>query len=168
MNKKHEKDIERRHYRYWKSILDNTYICDNLFEYNKKVPSNERYFDSICWIDVDSMYVCAVVRHNQYGHLNGYVFLPEGHPVYGIDLDDAIIMHTECHGGLTYASKSPVNESWIIGFDCNHAWDIRPCDLVRKKDSLYYPHGDQVYRNLDYVKENVKELAHQMHEIANS
>ena len=31
----------------------------------------------------DAGYVCEIKRHDRFGHLNGYIYIPKGHPDYG-------------------------------------------------------------------------------------
>jgi hypothetical protein len=63
---------------------------------------------------------------------NGYVVIPQGHPMYGIDYDEIPV---EVHGGLTFASsvhdcinwpevKDMFEEGgWVVGFDTAHFYD---------------------------------------------
>ena len=66
---------------------------------------------------------------------NGYVIIPKGHALHGVDYDNVhvLIPHLEVHGGLTYSdagknlkdfsSKHPTSEdAWVVGFDTSH-WD---------------------------------------------
>lgn len=70
------------------------------------------------------------VDHPYLGHyLCGYVAVPDGHPAYGKNYDDWILLDISVHGGLTYASiRTPCSDEtqnqWWLGFDCNHAGDI--------------------------------------------
>lgn len=61
---------------------------------------------------------------------NGYVCLPEGHPLYGMDYD-AIhdkLPELSVHYGLTFSESSenlewpevPEGKWWIVGFDTAH------------------------------------------------
>lgn len=53
--------------------------------------------------------------------LCGYVILPSDHPLNGKrhdDLSDVI----NVHGDFTYSNDGK-NNTWIIGFDCNHLHD---------------------------------------------
>lgn len=49
------------------------------------------------------------------GWRNGYVELPETHPLYKVYYDDLPCI--ECPGGITFSDF--VNDKWTIGFDCN-------------------------------------------------
>lgn len=71
---------------------------------------------------------------------NGYVAIPQGHPLFGVDYSD--IESIDIHGGLTYsadklsAQPKETEGMWIIGFDCAHYGDTpetRPEEFVRAK-----------------------------------
>ena len=64
---------------------------------------------------------------------NGYVVVPDGHPMHGADYDDVDV---SVHGGLTFASSvgavsgwpevlSEDGGGWIFGFDTAHPGDSR-------------------------------------------
>lgn len=53
--------------------------------------------------------------------LCGYVILPADHPLNGEHYDD-INDVIDVHQGLTY-SENGENNTWVIGFDCNHLHD---------------------------------------------
>jgi len=42
---------------------------------------------------------CSIWRHEQLGHLCGYIGVPKGHPWYGKDYD---AIEADVHGGLTH------------------------------------------------------------------
>lgn len=52
----------------------------------------------------------------------GYVVIPEYSPLYGVDYDD-LEDNIRVHGGLTYSGRIDGIDGYLIGFDCNHAWD---------------------------------------------
>jgi hypothetical protein len=65
-----------------------------------------------------------------HGWGNGYVIIPEGHPLHGKDYDD---IDVAVHGGLTF-SESAKNidweeiteedrNGWVVGFDTAHYSD---------------------------------------------
>ena len=72
------------------------------------------------------------------GYANGYVAVPEGHPLYGVSYSEVDL---DIHGGLTFAEKSSVvhacfdevnieyldgelpNGYWVFGFDTMHYLD---------------------------------------------
>lgn len=92
-------------------------------------------------------YRCEIKRHNSLGFLCGYVFVPEGHPDFGKHYDDVDVT---VHGGLTYANGG------CFGFDCGHAGDLTPAFENMLESSM----GD-VYRNMDYVRGQLRSLARQ-------
>lgn len=66
---------------------------------------------------------------NPRGWLCGYVALPEGHPLHGKkydEIDDEI--DDVAHFGLTYSELE--GDDWVIGFDCNHAFDTPATNTV--------------------------------------
>ena len=67
---------------------------------------------------------------NPQGWLCGYVALPQGHPLYGKEcdeIDDKI--NDVAHFGLTYSNLE--GNDWVIGFDCNHAFDTPATNTVQ-------------------------------------
>ena len=52
-----------------------------------------------------------------YGWGNGYVFLPEGHPLFGKSYND-INHFVNVHGGLTFGELT--EDCWKVGFDTAH------------------------------------------------
>jgi hypothetical protein len=100
---------------------------------------------------------CLVVRDSALKHLNGYVCVPEGHPYYGKRHKD---VNVSAHRGLSFSAQfwDEVEErwkdGWWFGFDCE-----QPGDLVPAKGNQT---ENDVYRNIDYVKNEVKKLAEQL------
>lgn len=93
--------------------------------------------DYLAWIEEDLH--CAVIR-TESGHLCGYVMLPDNCP----ELNEADL---SVHGGITY------NKDGWIGFDCAHYRDLVPG---------YDFCNQEIYRNLTYVKSEVKYLCEQI------
>jgi hypothetical protein len=107
-----------------------------------------------------------------------------GHPFYVKGYGGKAISSISVHGGITYADKCVEggniensichldNKSepvWWFGFDCAHAYDLLPkldADLsaVSSKSnySKYYASHHDVYRNIEYVKAEIKNLAEQL------
>jgi len=89
----------------------------------------------------------------------GYVGVGEGHPLYEIyynDIDEIIV-----HGGLTFSGFFEADNSinqylnvWWLGFDCAHVGDLIP--------GVTYTRTGDVYRNIDFVKDECKSLARQL------
>jgi hypothetical protein len=108
------------------------------------------------WIDKETGYKCEIKRHPEVKHLCGYVYLPESHPDYGKEYDDIDIV---IHGDLTYGGSSDYIKG-KFGFDCAHDGDLTPTILS------VYPEAAQrnIYRNWDYVKNEVLNMAKQFKE----
>lgn len=86
-----------------------------------------------------------VILFEEDGHRNGYIGIPEGHPLYEKDIDE--LPNISCHGGISVASHGNVgfsSDDWLIGFDCAH-YPLDAIDLT--SISRYY--GD---RALDDIK----------------
>jgi len=145
--------------------------------------------DKVQYMDEDTGLPCIIKRGPQ-GVWCGYVGVSENHPAfeesYGWDEDD-VLSKIEVHGGLTFANKcqdgseedaichipSPgePDHVWWLGFDCGHAWDLSPSMLAynRKRfaetgDPLWDDSrpSDEVYRDIYYVRNEVKSLAKQL------
>lgn len=105
---------------------------------------------------------CAIVRHREFGTLNGYVGVPEGHPWYesvGTINEPGI----NVHGGITYAEPRPPctvtkrdDGWWWIGFDTAHAGDFVPqvAALLGRG-----PRYGETWRDLAYVRAETEALA---------
>lgn len=72
---------------------------------------------------------------------NGYVLIPEGHPLYGKQsYFDVNFNPLDVHGGVTYSEKCipskqaefitdrPDFEYWVLGFDTAHAYSRASMD----------------------------------------
>lgn len=126
--------------------------------------------DKVEWIDEATGLDCLIVRHQPLGHLCGYVGVLENHPLCGVDYNDVGL---DVHGGLTYSSlcrglichDSP-NHPWWFGFDCAHLGDMSPNypDFV----GVQSWRKDDVYRDIEYVKEQCRSLARQLKESENA
>lgn len=72
---------------------------------------------------------------SDHGWGNGYVTIPKGHPLHGMDYDKIhdLIPQLRVNGGLTFSASGKYlkwNElpkgsgnSWVVGFDTSHCWD---------------------------------------------
>lgn len=128
------------------------------------------------WQDPATGLACLIVRNH--GAWCGYVGVPEGHPAHGKGYDDTGLL--EVHGGITFAGAcshgaedsaichkpgpGEPDTVWWIGFDCNHAFDLDPERVARYRDrgDLWKPMGDEVYRDINYVTDEVTQLAAQL------
>jgi hypothetical protein len=152
------------------------------FDHHKELPDGPWVDepDKIQWVDEATGLDCLIVR-NRTGALCGYVGVPESHPAYGVDFDDMYEKYPDInvHGGLTFSNVCAEDEGdeavchvpypgrsanvWWLGFDCAHAWDLVPGMLVLHAalPDLPQRRGD-VYRDVDYVRAQVTELAAQL------
>jgi hypothetical protein len=100
-----------------------------------------------------------LILRNQLLTLCGYLAIPAVHPWHGKP-------HTEidayAHGGLTFAGYRTEEDFWV-GFDCNHAHDLCPwlTWMPFLPDNLKGPLLVEVYRDIDYVKNQIKGLVDQ-------
>ena len=110
------------------------------------------------------------VTCNRLGYRCGYVRVPAGHPWHGKDYD-CVEPYPDVHGGLTFAEpdtdcgKGGEDNAWWLGFDCAHAWDYSPRDVMHERDrpeSCWKVQSDQSYRTLQYVKNQCTALAKQL------
>jgi len=146
--------------------------------------------DKVQWIDEATSFDCLINR-GPMGALCGYVGVPPEHPCHGVDNDRVKIAteggldYPDVHGGLTFSgfchegqpegegichipdSGRPANV-WWLGFDCSHCWDFAPkiAARMRARDSdnadLWDQGHDDIYREIDYVKREVGNLAEQL------
>jgi hypothetical protein len=78
------------------------------------------------------------------------------------------INHIGVHGGLTFAGDRDADPGlhWF-GFDCGHGGDLRPAmEVVMRHIGPPPPGWREVYRTLDYVREQCAGLARQLADIA--
>lgn len=131
---------------------------------------------------------CLILRHEHIGHLCGYVGLPESHPWFGVGYNQCFLgcKSEDCtwekhhpspekminvHGGLTFSQmgegKYPEGYRWF-GFDCAHCYDYCPGmdELLTRFGSSYDMGG--VYRDIDYVRNEIKRMAEQMYKYRKS
>lgn len=113
------------------------------------------------WIAKDTGFRCLIRRHGDFGHLCGYVGIERGHPLFGKSYPDLYDCGDDIsvHGGLTFADfieNHGGKEIWWFGFDCGHSYD-------------YIPHirlgilmSEGTYRNIEYVENEVNNLAEQL------
>jgi len=75
-----------------------------------------------------------IIHYERQSWRCGYVGVPEGHPLYGIDDYDSVDneIQSDVHGGLTFAGRTDLISEckyWFFGFDCNHFGDNpKKCD----------------------------------------
>lgn len=112
-------------------------------------------------------YICEIRRHPDTLHLNGYIYIPFGHPDYGKTYHD---LHgygdggmyedaPDVHGGWTYSNNGGDDDGGkftIFGFDCGHAGDFSP--------GIPWGSEHQTYRDITYVTEQLEAAARQFKE----
>lgn len=122
-------------------------------------------------------YPCVVLFVRD--HRCGYVGLPKGHKYYQKDYNEIDIC---CHGGLTYGRPFLVDfaddDTWWIGFDCNHYDDRIDIDSAKKyfknepelmeilrlreEVETTYPDSFATVKDLDYVMRECKDIVDQL------
>jgi len=124
--------------------------------------------DKAQWIDAETGLPCLAVRARS--HWCGYVGVTEGHPLFLKDYDNADL---SVHGGITFSGPCSghichvpephqPDHVWWFGFDCMPGGDIAPCTTQSMFDfESIYPRGG-IYRTLDYVKSECRNLARQL------
>lgn len=127
--------------------------------------------DEICsWVDQTTGLDCLILRIPCWGHLCGYVRVPESNRLYGknyleeIDIPgsetrQAIDRVIECHGDVTFSGELPGYDGFWFGFDCNHFGDLAPLDK--------YQDANSVYRDEGYVTRECEKMARSIIEIGN-
>jgi len=98
---------------------------------------------------------CYAKRHDNLGHLCGYIVVDGTHPWHGKGYDE---VDADVHGGLTYSGAMP--NYTTFGFDCAHAGDVVP-----KMHALKGGHySDETYKGMGYVVGELIKLAKQAKE----
>lgn len=100
----------------------------------------------------------------------GYVGVPPEHPAHGMDYDQPLLEDIEVHGGLTYASKPPLQEGsdyWALGYDCAHLGDLVPSistalNVYRMFDEGIEGANGDVWRDEAYCTGQCESLAEQL------
>lgn len=108
---------------------------------------------------------CLGIRQ-MHGAWCGYVGVPDGHPLFGKEIDD-VVDRLDVHGGVTYAdacrdivchfADNEDEKRWWFGFDCMHSWDYSPTVGAM-------PGGGSArsYKDMDYVRLELEKLAYQL------
>ena len=93
---------------------------------------------------------CQAKRHDDFGHLCGYITVGADHPWHALTYDE---VDADVHGGLTYS------EGGKHGFDCAHAGD-----LVPKINHLANDDSGDTYKGMGFVVGELIKLAKQAKE----
>lgn len=131
--------------------------------------------DILQFIDKDTGYKCFIRRHLELGHLCGYVLIPDD-LVNNIEELSEEIENIDIHGGITFnkilIDPSMNSEHHAIGFDCAHSCDFAPyvyedlCIDHTREDRIKYQHiMGMTYKDINFVKNECRKLAKQLHEI---
>jgi len=137
--------------------------------------------DKIQWVDDKTDLDCLMLR-SRFGNWCGYVGVARRHPFHGIDYQ---MINVDVHGGLTFAGLctpgEPIDgichiaepgretEPWWLGFDCGHYMDYQPGMAATMAEVLKEPTYRDLYetghyRTVEYVRNEVTELARQLWE----
>lgn len=138
--------------------------------------------DKVQFYDPNTGYTCMIIRNHR-GALCGYVGVPEWHSCYKKNYS---VPTVRVHGSLNYSRHSnghahiPYPEEpenlWWFGFDCSHSRDLSPAlptiliedttpEGVLMRQIFVKISSRQIYRDLQYVKEECLSLAKQLKEI---
>ena len=127
--------------------------------------------DKAEWTDEETGLDCLAVR-TRLGHWCGYVGVPEGHPFYERDYY-SLDTDVDVHGDLTYSNSCSGNichesdkKVWWLGFDCAHSGDLSPGHSREFHVAVSHLFRADIYRTLEYVKNECASLASQLREAA--
>lgn len=132
--------------------------------------------DKVQWRDEATGLPCLIVR-NRMGAWCGYAGVSREHPLFGKNDEEYVL---NCHGGITFAGHcrpdaeedgichlvEPGEDDnvWWLGFDCAHAWDLSP-GLAAREEQMGFPRDPtDIYRDMAYVQDQVRQLAQQLKE----
>jgi hypothetical protein len=119
--------------------------------------------------------LCAATMNTPYGNRCGYVRVPPGHPLHGVDpLEDTHLSNLiHAHGDVNFGDLEPCahedGSGWWFGFDCGHLGDAKrdpdsppmfeePPDSSRIEAVMRSGH----YWTLDEVAAECESLAEQL------
>lgn len=79
----------------------------------------------------------AFIINNSMGHRCGYIEVPRDSKFFGKRYDDIDI---DIHGGFTYSEPYLLDriDSWFIGFDCAHLYDLKDESIMGKKEKEFF------------------------------
>lgn len=133
--------------------------------------------DHVYWIDADTSYRC-VMRRNIIGAWCGFVGLPPPHTLYMIPYTDDVYTYVDVHGKVAFTAFNddesilfvPPMRTWWVGFDamqdddlCPGAGSGPPANRKQKRLTGFKSSVVQVYRDMDYVQNEVSLLANQLY-----
>ena len=99
-------------------------------------------------------YNCKIYRSQALGFLSGYVILNDLKELY-----DTTAELLQVHGGITFNKLENINgeNKLVIGFDCCHFDDFVPLLPVQETTAKY--------KNLKFVKNELKSLCEQLRKV---
>ena len=139
--------------------------------------------DLALWRDSDTGLVCMIKR-GHYGHLCGYVGVPNGHKLFGLsDEFEPILQGLRVHGAVTYSGQITTfgafpamlgfvdnelsfknTDVWFIGFDAAHSTDLVPMSFGLP-GLLGSSSGDGTYKDFGFMREQCTQLAKQIFQV---
>lgn len=138
----------------------------------------DKEVDRFEWAEGD--FIGLALRNQMMGWC-GYVGIRPSHPLFGKDYNE-IEADLRVHGGISYSEgcagvichvppPGTPDNLWWLGFDCGHSGDLMPGMLeVEQLVPGLGKLGDiwpvkRAYRNLDFVKREIKGLMRQLGKI---
>ena len=100
---------------------------------------------------------CVTLRQD-HGTWNGYVYIPNSHPLCTLEMDDHLIEDLPVHGGITHTSDwgTSSKRNWVIGFDTNHMFDYSPSHNCYTKET--FADARNRFKTRHYVIKELKDL----------
>lgn len=147
--------------------------------------------EKVAWTDSATGYGCIIRRSLWGGHLEGYVGVAPGHPLFGYSASALRDLGLRVHGGISYAepcqgpepedrsvchvsvrermraAQAPArarvhDRMWWIGFECNQPTDIVPRQRASSAVPQLLGTVEQVYRDEGYVLDQCRRLSEQL------
>ncbi len=122
--------------------------------------------DKVQYMDEETGLPCLIFR-NGFGALCGYVGTSENHLQFKKDSDDIEVADINVHGGITFTDfckkggichipdENEPDHVWWLGFDCIHSGDYYPTSTYPRRSS-------ETYKDINYVKNEIKNLCKQI------
>jgi hypothetical protein len=139
--------------------------------------------DLALWRDSSTGLVCMIKR-GHYGHLCGYVGVPNGHKLFGLSSEFEPVLQSLCvHGGVTFSGQITTfgafpamlgftdnglsfkdTDVWFIGFDAAHSTDLIPMSpgLPGLPEFLG---SEGTYKDFGFMREQCTQLAKQIFQV---
>lgn len=92
---------------------------------------------------------CRVEINDEMGFRCGYVQVPKGHLMRGVEYGKCPEEWNRVHGGLTFSGRK--DGEWFVGFDCFHFCDgVDPC-LVSGQMRHLLSNAQRLFRESGHV-----------------